>query len=303
MKVFVFGNRYQAKTLVRCISSFFKEKVDYVLLMQENHIYDMPRITNIGVKLLSSIDECVSESDICVVLDNGFLPKESVEQIGRLTFNQKKDLISFDYAKNQLYTKARERYLNSIHGVNCPIILHISIGIVAQPLALEMILNEAMHDLAGNDFIQIFSEDTYNFLMTSSEFISDSLLYNLHSQDLEVVDSKLLLYTLSYEHIEEFCENIETIMKIKPDCVLFQHEYGFPFESQVVNIIKYSVNRFIDAEIVSHFIHNGVYTFYKDVLPDISIHALDIETKSLKQTIIEMLINCLGYPKEVNRIL
>ncbi len=133
-RVFIFSSSYFEYIIINSHSSIFNFEIDCFVLLNENRLFK--RITNIPVKYFDTINQCIDNSDLSIIVDNGQLPNKSTNILIDLCNTLNKKLVKIDIA-NATNSDCKTNLLlnNSIN--DHPTVLILYSGMFATPSIFE----------------------------------------------------------------------------------------------------------------------------------------------------------------------
>ena len=304
-KVFVFGNSYNTRTLLSQLGNILNEKIEKVVLLNENHNLKKDfKLCPYRIELFYTIKQCINEANLIIVLQSEKMPVNSINEIIKICDQESKRLIIIP---NLLYRKEDSNFLIDIikdENFDGPIILNIALGDYVQHVCGELKINSI---LSKNNisFKQIFSLKSKELLQHFLK--SDLLIKELKKQLCQEISSyDVMIISLDLDHdINNLKKYQSCFQKILPDCIILQTDMGFCNMEYVQSVIQQCSGDKIDINIYSRYKKVDVeHIVYCTCAPYTYNHEenVDIESDNLSQFLKLKIFSCIAMPEGVIRL-
>lgn len=305
MKLFVMASSYIINT-IRCELTYLLDVMPKkIFLLNENHTtLDMHLNNNEDlciVELYQDYEKAIIDSDVTLIIQNGNIPVEKVNNANRVAHKNGKESYVID--SHLIYEHLSSNKLFDLCEIAAkkPVVMIYSLGDFCQSYCTEIFLHKCFNEL-GISFHQEFSLWTKNIL---SKLAETGMLNKRINLSGNVNEFDVLIVFANGKNVikynEEEIELITLMRRLQPDYVIVTCEKHFDDNTEIENIFRYRYACRIDKIIQSHYTFVLSTENEKKPVLCFTIDALDSEKRvGMKNGLMFDIISKIALPKGVS---
>ena len=254
LKIFIYSNSIGTYTLLYTLESLLGSDIDTVITTDEALFKNLINNFNFKIKHFSSIEACVSNSDIVLVYNEKKLPKHIINKIKSISEIQNKKCIKIDRCENTEARSNIEYNLISANKVDAPSIVIFSVGLSTIPIKVEFDVNRIFLDVG---------EMINQFLSLESKHISRQFKNAKINEDRialfdEFKQGKVSVYFFDLDNsIYNIHKYYKILTAIKPDYIIVLTDYNLLDYDELIMYIKCFCARHPDVIVKSRWFSVG----------------------------------------------
>ena len=260
-KVFILSDFYSAQVLIRCLDCISNIGISEIILLRENHrdhsiIWDeLP----FKLSILKTIEDCILESDVVIVLNNSEIPDCTVDYTRALVNKCNKILYELqtpDFIMDALLSNYKSDYYKKLpkssNLSNCVNILVLNMGALSLCTYVELMLRKILVDYNVSVY-QFYSENTSEILgqMESNNLLDKTLFNKYHIFKPHNVNMSIITIDVGY-NLQNIALYSQYIKEISPDFVAVINSSNNN-SKEIRNYVKYNLERSVDILLFSPF--------------------------------------------------
>lgn len=289
MTVFLVGSSSIINSVIYSNTLLFNQKIDRFVVLLENE-REYFSFNSVPVLFFSSIQECISISDVTIVFNNVYIPQETILSVWSISSQQNKPVYCIE--------KSNKNNFNDFNVViNKPCILHIFVGRASQQFEGEALMNS------------IFVEKSISFKNTNKNscllsWYSTVSNYSIMSKDNnDCVEYDVLYVPLLIEkNIMELRCYWNYLEKVRPDYVIVQTDCSYNNYNELCEATRYLCNHTLDIWIKSRYYNyeeKGILSYQNKI--STSSEAVDINSPQIINDISLDILSKMTFPIEIKK--
>ena len=298
MKIFMCGSGYSINSIIDTIDYVLNFDASEIVLLKENYLSTKKYSTK-GVAVFNTLDECVSNSDYTIILNNENFPKNTLKEIERLVNVFDKKIIPIDISYDNDYGDDTSGLMAG--NVEIPTVLVLVKDLALQGFSTEIKLNRVLKN-RGIRAIQKFSGITKKILSQIDEqkSLNTSLVYQIENSN---VCGDIFVSTIYIgNNMDNMKDHIPYFSLLKADYVVLQADYRFDQYDIAEKIVQYWCFSKLDGIIKSRYTNiNENHTVFCDSFDNKNV--MYVNEESLEEKIIDSITSKLALPKRCKRII
>ena len=262
-KIFIFSNAFATHNMINSINYLLNMSIDEVLVLGENHRQNDFIEAGIKVTVNESIEFCIDNSDLIIMLLDENIPTRSSERVMDLAKIKGKMILKLRNPwTKQNCTPDKQLYSDM---KNMPSVLILSVGKNAQEIYTELTINEMFFNKKVN-IIQDFSSSSVDLFNQLNNYgvLNQHLREQIYEEKTKGVlfVSTVCISGTDIKELRNCCFNI--LNRLYPDVLIIQAGYSYEIE-KIRQIVEKSTSHIIDMVIRSNFVsHNDSMVYCAD---------------------------------------
>lgn len=247
--MFCYSSQYTLECIIPNLSFLLNERIEQLYIYQDES-YQRVLYTEAGFEIIikSQLDEILAESDLIIIIDDGFVYNEFINRIEAMCTETNKKHLKFSISPN---SKGYRSTASEYKLPNKKPVVLLCYDEASKIEQLEISLNRLFYE-SHIRVNQIFSDSTRSIVSNIRRIAKKA--ENIDNIDTEN-EYDVIVITISLRHImSDNPEVYKDIVDLKPDYVLFCAQHNFSQFEALENLFKYKYMLKIDIILLSRYI-------------------------------------------------